>query len=94
VEPLVDQFNEISSAALVLNGFGQKYYQDGEVMMNNGNVVGETSNQIAATLSALAQVNFDRAKATAERIRLPDVRIQVYLTIAQQTIEPSKDESN
>lgn len=94
VDPLVDQFNELSAAALVLNGFGQKYYQDGEVIMNNGNVVGETGNQLATTLSAMAQYNFDRAKATAARIRLLDVRIQIYLAIAQQTIEPSKDEGN
>jgi hypothetical protein len=94
VDPLVDQFNEISAAALVLNGFGQQYFQGGEVIMNNSNVVGETGNQIATTLSAMAQANFDRAKATAERIRLSDVRIQVYLAIAQQTIESAKDESN
>jgi hypothetical protein len=91
VEPLVDQFNEISAAALVLNGFGQKYYQNGEVIMNNGNVVGETANQLAAALSGLAQVNFDRAKADAARIRLIDVRMQVYLTIAQETIETSRE---
>ena len=91
VEPLVDQFNEISAAALVLNGFGQTYYRDGGVIMNNGNVVAETGNQMATALSALAQVNFDRAKAATERIRPLDVRMQVYLTIAQQTIQPSKD---
>jgi hypothetical protein len=94
VEPLVDQFNELSTAALVLNGFGQQYFRDGEVIMNNGNVVAETANQMATTLSALAQVNFDRAKAATERIRPLDVRIQVYLTIAQQTIEPSRDGNN
>jgi hypothetical protein len=46
---------------------------------------------MATTLSALAQVNFDRAKAAAQRMRLLDVRIQVYLAIAQQTIQPNKD---
>jgi hypothetical protein len=59
--------------------------------MNNGNVVAETANQLATTLSTLAQVNFDRAKTTTDRIRQLDVRIQVFLTIAQQTIEPSRD---
>jgi hypothetical protein len=91
VEPLVDQFNEISAAALVLNGFGQQYYRDGEVIMNNGNVVGESGNQIAEALGALARVNFDRAKTAAERIRLMDVRMQAYLTIAEQSIQPTRD---
>lgn len=91
VDPLVDQFNEISAAAVVLNGFGQQFYRDNEVIMNNGNVVGETGNQLATTLSTLAQFNFDRAKSVADRIRLVDVRIQVYLAMAQQTVPPARD---
>jgi hypothetical protein len=89
VEPLLDQFNDISAAALNMNGFGQRYYQDGEVIMTNGNAVGETGNQIAATLGNLALANFERAKAAADRIHPVDLRINVYLNIAQQTIQPS-----
>ena len=91
VEPLVDQFNDISAAALTLNGFGQKYYQNGEVIMTNGNTVAETGNQIATTLGNLALVNFDRAKAAADRIHPLDLRLNVYLTIAEQAIKPQKD---
>ena len=91
VEPLVDQFNDISAAALSLNGFGQKYYQDGEVIMTNGNAVAETGNQLATTLGNLALANFERAKAAADRIHPVDLRIHVYLTIAEQAIQPRKD---
>jgi len=90
VEPLVNQFNEISESALKLNGFGQRYYQDGELIMTNGNAVAETGNQLAMALSYLAVANFDRAKIAADGIHPIDVRINVYLTIAQQSIEGVK----
>ena len=91
VEPLVDQLNDISAAALNMNGFGQKYYQDGEVIMTNGNAVAETGNQLATTLGNLALANFERAKAAADRIHPVDLRLNVYLNIAQQIIQPSAD---
>jgi hypothetical protein len=91
VEPLVDQFNDISAAALNMNGFGHKYYQDGEVVMTNGNVVAETGNQLGTTLGNLALANFERAKAAADRIHPADLRLNAYLNIAQQLIQPSAD---
>jgi hypothetical protein len=91
VEPLVDQFNDITAAALNMNGFGQKYYQDGEVIMTNGNVVADAANQLASTLGNLALANFERAKAAADRIHPIDLRLNVYLNIAQQIIQPSAD---
>jgi hypothetical protein len=89
IEPLVDQFNDISAAAVTLNGFGQKYYQDGEMVTHNGNAIADTANQLAMTLGSLALINFDRAKAAADRIHPIDVRIDVYMAIAQQTISPN-----
>jgi len=90
VEPLVDQFNELSAAALTLNGFGQQYYQDGELIMQNGNSVANTANLIATTLGSLTSANFDRAKAAADRIHAPEVRLNAYLDIAQQAIQPNE----
>jgi len=90
VEPLVIQFNEISESAVTMNGFGQKYYQDGELIITNGNVVAETGNQLSTALASLAVTNFERARAAADRIHQADVRIQAYLAIAQQTIEGVK----
>jgi hypothetical protein len=31
-------------------------------------------------------VNFERAKGAADRLRLPEVRLQAYLQIAMQTV--------
>jgi len=94
IEPLVDQFNDISAAAVTLNGFGQKYYQDGEMVTHNGNAIADTANQLAMTLGSLALINFDRARAAADRIHSIDVRIEVYMTIAQQTISPNRSADN
>jgi hypothetical protein len=86
LEPLLDQFNEISEAALVLNGFGQEFSQDGELELQNGTIVASLGNQLIITLGTLATPNFDRAKAGAQRLERPEVRISAYLAIAQGTI--------
>jgi hypothetical protein len=86
VEPLLDQFNEISAAALIMNGFGQEVYQDGELQMQNGSPVSTVANQLVQVLSALTAANFDRAKAGADRLERQEVRIGAYLAIAQRAM--------
>ena len=90
VDPLIEQFNEMVEAASKLNGFGF-YYLDGEELdLQNSNPVAQVSSQISSVLSKLALVNFERAKATTDRISTPGVRLRVYLEIAQQTIDAAK----
>jgi len=86
IDPLVDQFNDISAAARTLEGFGGEYFEEDELILQNGNVVGNIATQLSGTLGMLALTNFDRSKATAERLNLPEVRLRVYLEIASQAI--------
>jgi hypothetical protein len=90
VDPLLEQFNDLSAAAITMNGFGSRYYRDGELIVNNGNPVGETANRLAASLAAFGLVNFDRSKALADRIHPIEVRLLVYLTMAQLAVQDTR----
>lgn len=89
-DPLVDQFNDISVAARTMEGFGGEYFEQEELNLQNGNVVANVATQMTATLGTLALTNFDRAKLTADRIRLPEVRVRAYLDIAQHAIQNTR----
>jgi hypothetical protein len=90
VDPLVDQFNEICTAARTMEGFGAEYFEDDELSMQNGNnSLAFIAGQMTGVLGTLALTNFERAKATSDRIQLPEVRLKAYLDIAQQTIRPA-----
>ena len=87
VDPLIDQFNELCTAARTMEGFGGEYFEDDELSMKDGNGLANIVSQMSGALGDLALTNFDRAKATTEKIHLPEVRLMVYLEIAQQTIK-------
>ena len=90
IDPLLDQFNELSSAALIMNGFNERYYRDGELITNNGNALANMANQMSTSLAGLALMNFDRAKSDADRVSALDVRLLAYLTIAQQAMRDTR----
>jgi hypothetical protein len=87
VAPLIDQFNEISAAAVSMNGFGHDFYDDGELITSNDNPVSAAADELSSTIGTLAMFDFDRAKIAAEGIQRMDVRLSVFLAIAQRTLE-------
>jgi hypothetical protein len=87
VDPLIDQFNELSSAAVSMNGFGHQFYEDGELITSNDNPVSSAADDLATTLATLAMFDFDRAKIAADGIQRMDVRLSIFLAISQRTLE-------
>ncbi|HEX5703476.1 MAG TPA: PPC domain-containing protein [Pyrinomonadaceae bacterium] len=87
VEPLLGQFNEVSAAAVTMSGFDRDYYRDGELVSSNDNPVAQMAHQFSDTLATLAMFDFDRAKTAADGLNRLDVRIRVFLLIAQHTME-------
>lgn len=90
IDPLIEQFNELSGAARTLDGFGYNYYEGDELDFQNGNPVAIVSTQMSSVFGHLALINFDRAKATTERIQAPEVRLRIYLQMAITTIRAAK----
>jgi hypothetical protein len=89
LDPLVDQFNDLSNAAKTLNGFGPEYFVNGELSMKNGNSLSTLAYPVANALGSLSLTDFDRAKSTADRFVLPEVRMNLYLAIVQQALLPN-----
>jgi len=87
VEPLVDQINELCTAARALEGFGFENFNGEELSLQSGSSIAQMVRQMSNSLGTLAVKNFERAKADADRLRLPEVRLNAYLDIAQQTIK-------
>lgn len=90
LDPLVDQVNDLCAAARTLEGFGSNYYDDDEFNLQNGNTVSQVVMRMSNTIGSLALVNFERARATSDRLTLPEVRLRVYMEIAQQSIQSGK----
>jgi len=90
LEPLLDQLNELATAAVTMNGFNERYYRDGELIMNNGNALANLVNQMSTSLASFGLLNFDRAKSLADRVGPTEMRLIAYLTIAQQAVNDTR----
>ena len=90
MDPLVDQTNDFSDAARVLQGVGGDFYVDDELSFSNGNAVAGAASAVTQAIGTLALANFDRAKLMSDRIKLPEIRLRAYLEIAQQALQATR----
>ena len=86
MDPLIEQFNDMCTAARKLEGFGLESFEDDELDLVNEGILAQVANQISDVLGSLALVNFDRAKAASDKLELAEMRLHVHLKIAEQTI--------
>jgi hypothetical protein len=85
LEMMVGQFNELLSAAEVLNGFEQQYYNDGELIWQSTNL-SNALYQIINDLGQLTPADFDRAKNIAMRFQRTEVRLMAQMFIARAVL--------
>jgi hypothetical protein len=85
---MVSQFNELLSAAEVLNGFGQQYYNDGELIWQ-GTTLSNLLYQIISDLGQLATADFDRVKNIVMRFERPEVRLMAKMSMARAVLSNS-----
>jgi len=79
----IAQLNELLQAATVLNGFEVDIFKDGEMSLRaNDDLVGMV-NRFGGELAALAKVDFEGARGTADKFQLPEPRMNARLMIVQ-----------
>lgn len=86
IESLIDQANDLLSAASVLNGFflPSGVFKKGEMVLPPGySNVSVRFRQLGKEIAALALLNFERTKAAADKFQRNEARIMARLFIAQ-----------
>ncbi|HEX8500874.1 MAG TPA: hypothetical protein VF659_09810 [Pyrinomonadaceae bacterium] len=89
IDPLIDQANDMLSAAALLEKFGQGggLFRKGEmiVSLSLGELGGAHARYVRA-LAELSRVDFDRTKATADRFSRDETRLMARLVIARSVL--------
>ena len=85
IQPLIDQFNELASAARTLRTFAELEANDGLFLAADDTGSGMVS-VIPDVLGELAATNFDLARSLADRVNPVDVRLSSYIEMVRQTV--------
>jgi hypothetical protein len=82
----IGQLNELLSAAAVLNGFEIDIFKEGELSLKaDSDLVGMVA-RYGQELAALAKIDFDHARMTADRFQLVEPRLNAKLSIVQSIL--------
>lgn len=83
IEPIIERFNTLIAAAAVLDGFDhRRYFKDGELLPQNSSTLVNTIMQCVRDMTFLATIDFDRARAAADRFQQSELRLFALLHVA------------
>jgi hypothetical protein len=82
----IGQLNELLAAAAVLNGFEVEIYKEGELSLRADNDLVGMVNRYGQELAALAKIDFEHARMTADRFQLTEPRLNAKLSIVQNIL--------
>lgn len=84
IEPAIDHLNTLIAAASVLDGFEYgRNFREGELISQGPSTLFSLVFQCAKDTTELARLDFDRAKAVADRFQRNEVRLLARLHVAQ-----------
>lgn len=94
VDPLIDQANDMLTAAALLNKFGAGggLFRKGEMILTPTlEAAGGPYARYIKALSELARVDFDRTKTTADRFNRDEARLAARLVVARSVLSDRLD---
>ncbi len=94
VEAAIDRLNELMAAAVVVNGFGQDAFREGELRQQGGYMWNDLIGRCAQELAALAPKNFERSRSLAQRFQRTDARTTAQLLFAQNVLQSIAPRNN
>ncbi|HEX6624446.1 MAG TPA: hypothetical protein VF064_12090 [Pyrinomonadaceae bacterium] len=94
IETAIDRLNELMAAAVVVNGFGQDAFREGELRQQGGYMWNDLVGRCAQELAALAPKNFERSRSLAQRFQRTDARTTAQLLFAQNVLQSITQRNN
>jgi hypothetical protein len=86
MQTLIVKANELIAAAAVLDGYENRYLKQGEWMSPGQSVVANMINNLTVGLASLAHYDFGRARALADQLERPEIRLVADVQIAQAAL--------
>lgn len=87
VELAIGRLNELMAAAVVVNGFGQEAFREGELRQQGGYMWNDLIGRCAQELALLAPRDFERARALTQGFERTDARTLARLLLAQHILQ-------
>lgn len=94
VEANITHLNELVGAAAVLDGFGQQVFVQDELKTQEGYFWNSLAGQCGEALASLAPLDFDHARAAADRFQRPELRLQAKLAVVRGILVKENERNN